>query len=233
MRTTSWPVRIAALIAVAVGIGFSPCEQLSLSLGAPHSVTCALLAAAVIVICVLSALTKSAKQWGLCRPQRLCTQHMLRFLPIAAIIAANIVLVCASNYSPTFQLLTLFFVLLVVALEEIAFRGFAIPWFTELARGQVDKAIVLSSVLFGLLHIVNLTQNGLGITLAQVVYATLIGYCLGCLRMECRSVIPGVLIHFLLNITAVNQSLIAITTQLILAAICFACILIFPKVNRN
>lgn len=87
-------------------------------------------------------------------------------------------------------------VLLVFALapavcEELAFRGFILSGFGESRR--TGLAIVLSSLAFGAMHMIP----------QQVFNAALLGLVLGLLAVRSKSLLPGVLFHFLYNGLAV------------------------------
>lgn len=71
--------------------------------------------------------------------------------------------------------------------EEIAFRGFLLAGFRR--RGRVGIAIVLSSLAFGLIHMIP----------HQVFNATLLGLLLGAICVRTRSIFPGILFHFVYN----------------------------------
>ncbi len=83
-------------------------------------------------------------------------------------------------------------VLLAVALtpaicEELAFRGFILSGFSR--TGRTGIAIVLSSFLFGLIHMIPI----------QVFNATLLGMVIGLIAVRSNSIFPGMLFHFINN----------------------------------
>src|SRR5262249_56391047 len=91
--------------------------------------------------------------------------------------------------------------LLVIAVvpaicEEVAFRGFIL---SGLRRDYSTRsAIVLSAFLFGFLHVLlSLFQ--------QLFNATLLGIVLGLLAVRSRSILPGILFHFLNNAMGVAR----------------------------
>ncbi len=71
--------------------------------------------------------------------------------------------------------------------EEIAFRGFLLAGFRRL--GRVRIAIVLSSCAFGIIHMIP----------HQVFNATLLGLILGAMCVRNRSLLPGIVFHFVYN----------------------------------
>lgn len=71
--------------------------------------------------------------------------------------------------------------------EEIAFRGFLLSGFRR--TGRTMLAIVLSSLLFGIMHLIP----------QQVFNAALVGLVLGFVAVKTDSLLPGILFHFCYN----------------------------------
>jgi membrane protease YdiL (CAAX protease family) len=81
--------------------------------------------------------------------------------------------------------------------EEGVFRGLLI---TVLASGNPRRAVALSSILFGLLHLAGLLGGAdIRFVLAQVVAAASLGLVLGCVRLLARSIWPGIIAHTALD----------------------------------
>ena len=76
--------------------------------------------------------------------------------------------------------------------EETAHRGMLLHGFRDLG---VKKAIILSSVLFGLMHL----------NIEQFFYASVLGAFMGGLCISTNSIVPGMIIHFMNN--AINTYL--------------------------
>jgi sodium transport system permease protein len=93
----------------------------------------------------------------------------------------------------------LWFVLLTFAVapavcEELVFRGFLLSGFGR--RGRIAVAIGLSSVAFGIIHMIP----------EQVFNTALLGVVLGTLAIRSNSLLPCVLFHFLNNALGVFHS---------------------------
>lgn len=71
--------------------------------------------------------------------------------------------------------------------EEVAFRGFLLSGF--LRGGREKLAIVLSALTFGIIHMIP----------QQVLNASLLGLVLGLVAVRTRSLLPGILFHFVYN----------------------------------
>jgi sodium transport system permease protein len=79
--------------------------------------------------------------------------------------------------------------------EELAFRGFILSGLEDQRRTR--SAILLSALMFGFLHVLlSLFQ--------QLFNATLLGIVLGLLAVRSRSILPGIVFHFLSNALAVG-----------------------------
>lgn len=74
--------------------------------------------------------------------------------------------------------------------EEFTHRGLLLSGFRKLG---IKKAIIYSSLLFGLLHL----------NVEQFFYASIIGAVLGAVAIFSRSIIPAIIIHFINNATNV------------------------------
>ncbi len=89
------------------------------------------------------------------------------------------------------------FALLPAVCEEVAFRGFILSGLEHQRRTR--SAILFSALMFGFLHmLLSLYQ--------QLFNATLLGIVLGLLAVRSRSLLPGILFHFLNNALAITQT---------------------------
>ncbi len=92
---------------------------------------------------------------------------------------------------------------LVAINEETLFRGFALRGLMKSFRPVT--AVILSSVAFGLFHLVNLWEGGNPILIvAQVVSATGIGSIMAAMTLRSGSILPAILIHFLVDIVGLT-----------------------------
>ena len=79
--------------------------------------------------------------------------------------------------------------------EELAFRGLLFPAVLEKCRGSVFRAVFLSSLLFALVHLVNLAEDAPGAVVMQVGYSFLIGGMCAVILLEWGSVWLCALLH--------------------------------------
>lgn len=96
--------------------------------------------------------------------------------------------------------------------EETMVRGLVLVAMVlvwgESKKGLV-KAILLSSVFFGVIHLANVIVNPVGTVVMQAIVVSLPGILYAALTLAFRSIWPAILIHWLTN-AAVNIKLIAL-----------------------
>ncbi len=104
-------------------------------------------------------------------------------------LPAGTVAVMQSMSDPTqpIWLVLMAFALAPAVCEELAFRGFILSGFGR--RGRAWLAIILSSITFGAMHMIP----------QQVFNASLLGLVLGLVAVHSRSLLPGVIFHFIYN----------------------------------
>ena len=99
-------------------------------------------------------------------------------------------------------------------LEEVIFRGLL---FNAMREENVKAAVIVSSVTFGIGHIINLV-NGSGAelipNLLQVVYATSAGFLFVMMYCKTESLIGCILIHGIFNALSVIANESAITLEM-------------------
>jgi membrane protease YdiL (CAAX protease family) len=88
--------------------------------------------------------------------------------------------------------------LLVGLSEEILFRGFVFGALRQQFR--LMTAIILSSLAFGMLHLVNLgVGQAISLTMFQVINATALGILFCAIRLQTNSLWPAIFLHMLWN----------------------------------
>ncbi len=88
--------------------------------------------------------------------------------------------------------------------EEATFRGVVLR---TLAPHGLMRAAVISSILFGSMHLVNIaTGNGVGNVLFQVAYTMLIGFVFAAVALVTGAIWPLIFIHFAMDLVNVLQT---------------------------
>ena len=152
------------------------------------------------------------EKYGLCKP-RLPAAKMLFYIPLLVLLTANLWYGTALNMSPLETVLYVLSMFCVGFLEEMIFRGFL---FQAMAKNGVKSAIIVSSITFGIGHIVNLF-NGSGAewlpNLLQVMYAVAIGFAFVMIYCKTKSLISCILVHSVFNGLSAFANEAAVTTQ--------------------
>ena len=197
----------AAAWIIAYCVLMSAGDALSAWIGVEKSVTFAI--GAVLSIILLMFLKKNGlfSDHGLCAP-KISAKSMLYYLPILIMLSANLWYGVTLNYG---ALETAFYILAMLCvgfLEEVIFRGLL---FEAMRKDGVKTAIIVSSVTFGIGHIINLV-NGSGAellpNLLQVVYATAAGFMFVMMYLKTDSLIGCIAAHGLFNAISIfaNES---------------------------
>ena len=173
-------------------------DNISADLGIDKVVTLPILIAMSGVLYFFVSKNGLTEKYGLCRPQ-LPAAKMLYYIPLLLLLTANLWYGVALNQSPLETVLYILAMFCVGFLEELIFRGLL---FQAMAKDGVKTAIIVSSVTFGIGHIVNLI-NGSGAellpNLLQVMYAVAIGFAFVMIYCRTRSLMPCIIVHSIFN----------------------------------
>lgn len=95
--------------------------------------------------------------------------------------------------------------------EETFLRGFLMGGFLvffKKGKNNALKAVLLSSLIFGLVHVANIWLSGSSYmaVLQQVVYASVFGIGFGLLYLRTHSLLPGIIIHILIDLYGFMES---------------------------
>ena len=173
-------------------------DNLSASVGISKVVTLPILTALTAVIILFLVKNKLLEKYGICKSQT-PPKKMLFYLPLALLLTANFWYGVKVNYSAIETALYVLSMFCVGFVEEIIFRGFL---FNAMAKNGVKSAIIVSSVTFGIGHIVNLI-NGSGAevipNLLQVVYAVAVGFTFVMIYYKTKTLLPCIITHSVFN----------------------------------
>ena len=163
--------------------------------------------AASAVFCILQAVVIFAfirknnlqKRYGLCKSP-VPAWRFLYYVPLLILASGNLWNGVAVNYSLAGTVCRIACMLCVGFLEEVIFRGLL---FAAIARDNIRSAIVISSVTFGIGHIINLF-NGSGMNLVnnlcQIVFTIAIGFLLVTIFYRGGSLLPCIFVHSAINV---------------------------------
>ena len=124
---------------------------------------------------------------------------MLWFFPLWIVASLNLWGGAAAKYPLPGQVFAMVSMALVGFAEELIFRGFLFK--AMLKDGSVKTAVIVSSVTFGLGHIVNLfTGHELAETLLQMFFAIAFGFIVTMAFYKSGSLLPCILSHSLTDV---------------------------------
>lgn len=148
-----------------------------------------------VVLLTLIITTKKTKYYGLTRVQS--AKKFLYFLPLAIIGTVGLWNGIAINNSTNEIIFHILTMINIGFLEEIIFRGIL---YKSIEKDNKKLAIIISSLTFGIGHIVNLL-NGADLvpTLMQICYATSIGFLFVTIFNKSNSLIPCIITHIAVN----------------------------------
>lgn len=166
------------------------------------------------IFCILQAVILFAfirknsllERYGLCKSSAPAHQF-LYYVPLIILATGNLWNGVAVNYSLMGMICRIVLMLFVGFLEELIFRGFL---FKAIAKDNVKSAIIVSSVTFGIGHLLNLF-NGSGMDLVnnliQISFAIAVGFLLVTIFYRGGSLLPCMITHSVINIlsTFVNK----------------------------
>lgn len=138
------------------------------------------------------------KLYGLCKTP-VPAWRFLYYVPLFILASGNLWNGAALNYTPAETVCRIVCMLCVGFLEEVIFRGFL---FVAIAKDNIKSAVVISSVTFGIGHIINLF-NGSGMNLVnnlcQIVFAVAVGFLLVTIFYRGGSLLPCIIVHSAIN----------------------------------
>lgn len=188
------PVWFAVAWIVVYVLAFGNADSLSESLGTPKLITA--LVGLVLTVILLLFLKKNDlfSYYGL---QKVKGKGYGWFLPLIAVSTVNFWHGLTMREGAALYLISMVW---VAILEELIFRGLL---FRAMEKDGRIAAIIVSSVTFGVGHIVNLLLGAnLLSTMLQLVEATALGFCLTVIFLVTGSLIPCILAHAFINCTS-------------------------------
>lgn len=175
---------------------FSAADQISANLGTVKIVTAPMCLVMIAFLAVWIGRNGLAEKYGLGKV-KINYRNYLYFLPLVVIASTNLWRGVGLHMSVLETILYVVSMLCVGFLEEVIFRGFL---FKALCRQNVKRAILISSITFGIGHIVNLL-NGAEVfsTLLQICYASAVGFLFTIIFYRSKSLVPCILTHSAVN----------------------------------
>ncbi len=206
----------AILSIVAYVVLFSAADEISALLGIEKVITAVVGVAASVFW--LWWLKKHAlhEKYGLCKGE-FAPKTYLYFLPLALIVSVNLWGGVALHFSWFETVLYIVSMLCVGFLEELIFRGFL---FVSMRKDGLISAMIVSSLTFGIGHIINLLSGAEFIpTLLQICYATAAGFLFTVIFHKSGNLLPCMIAHGALNALSAFQAPASPVLQYVTAAV--------------
>ena len=193
-------------------------DEISRILGLSKVVTVPVGIIMTVFIVVFLCKNNLTNNYGLCKSP-FNAKYFLYFIPLAVIVSINFWFGVSSFVFNTTTVLFFVSMLFVGFLEEVIFRGFLFKALLHLGK---KMAIIISSVSFGLGHIINLfTSAGVGIVsnLCQILSAIAIGFLFVIIFDRGKTLWPCIITHSLFNALSVFYPAVQGTTEIIISAV--------------
>lgn len=185
-------------------------DNFSESIGITKSVTLPIAAALSLILFIYIKKNALMKKYGFCS-SAVSGRRMLYYIPLLLLLTVNLWYGAEMNLSAAETVLYILTMLCVGFLEETIFRGLL---FNAMAKNGVKPAIIVSSITFGIGHIINLF-NGSGAelipNLLQVVYAMATGFMLVMIYYRSKSLIACIAFHGVFNSLSIFSVEFALT----------------------
>ena len=191
-------------------------DSFSVSIGIEKIITCPVfLVLSMILICFINK-NHMNKKYGLIKPS-VKSGDMLYYVPLVLLMGVNLWHGISISYSLFECLLFVLSMLCVGFIEEIIFRGFL---YEAMKKDNLYAAIIVSSLTFGIGHIINLfngSHMNLFSNVLQIMYATSTGFMFVIMYEKTKSLYPCIITHSLFNAFSLcmNETVVTPSMQII------------------
>lgn len=205
-------------------VGASIADELSRLVGIEKVFSVPYLLAMSILAIIWMRKNGLFERFGLCKTD-IGAKKFLYYIPLILLVSCNFWYGLSKNGSWAEFALYAASMLCVGFLEELIFRGFL---FRAMEKDGVRSAIIVSSVTFGIGHIINLF-NGSGAELlpnaCQVVSAIAIGFLFVVIAYRGKTIVPCILAHQFINVSSFFANESALTDGLRIAQSVIICVI--------
>lgn len=195
-------------------------DQLSFNIGIEKIITAPLLLGFCIFILHFINKYNLNNYYGLCKSQ-LPPNKMLYYIPLLLLLSVNLWCGISLHLSMIECLLYIISMLCVGFLEEMIFRGFL---FCAMTKDNIKVAIIVSSITFGIGHIINLlngSNTDFILNLLQVIYAMAAGFMFVMIFYKSKSLLACIITHGLFNALSVFMNEINVSFEMHLISCVF------------
>lgn len=206
-------VTFAIIMIVIYVLGTSISEVISENIGINKLVPAVFHCIFAALVAVWIFKNGYAEKYGLTIPRYKLVKAWF-FIPLIVVAFFGLIFGIEFQYDMIETILYVISMVCVGFLEEVIFRGFL---FVGMAKTNVKSAIIVSSLTFGIGHIVNLF-NGQDIldTLLQIIFAVAVGFALVIVFYKGKSLLPCIVFHALNNSLSAFEKTSTTKTDMIL-----------------
>ncbi len=188
-------------------------NPLNKAIGIEYAVSAAFCILQTIVLFAFLRKNNLQKRYGLCKsPVPAC--RFLYYVPLIILASGNLWNGVALHYTPVETICRIACMLCVGFLEEVIFRGLL---FAAIAKDNIRSAVIISSVTFGVGHLINLF-NGSGMdlinNLCQIVFAIAVGFLFVTIFYRGGSLLPCIIVHSAINTLSTFANDTNLTTEM-------------------
>lgn len=177
--------------------------------------------AVTLLIIILLIPKKKLKQLGISKSNN--KENMMHIVLLLLIGGFNIIGLLQQGIAENI-LYAFVRALYVGIVEELIFRGYIFSAFE--IKFDEYKAVIFSSIVFGLFHLINLTHNPVMTVLLQVIYTTMFGIGFSILRVRTKSLLMPILIHSFIDVTCYLSADISSNITIIDLCCTFYCLIL-------
>ena len=203
-------IAFAILWIIVYIVSLSIADNISAAIGIEKLITLPVCIVLTVILTIWICKNRHTKKYGLCKSE-IPPSQLLFYIPLVLLVSTNLWFGVSMNLTILETVLYMLSMLLVGFLEEIIFRGLL---FQAMCKDDVKTAMIVSSVTFGVGHIVNLF-NGSGAdlfsNLLQVCYAMAAGFLFTMLFYKTKSLWACIITHGVLNALSVFANEAAMT----------------------
>jgi len=201
-------------------VGASIADTVSVTLGYPKAVTAVFLGIMSMTVFMWLKKNDLSGKYGL-RKAEGSPKQFLYYIPLIILSSCNMWYGMRMNMAPPETLFYAASMVSVGFLEEIIFRGFL---FESMKKDGVKSAIIVSSVTFGIGHIVNLINGSsadIVSNMCQVVSAVAFGFLFVIIFYRAKTLYPCIISHISINVLSAfaNETAFTDKTRIINALI--------------
>lgn len=152
-------------------------------------------------ICLFVGKNHLTRKYGLSEWPKDMRKYLF-FIPMWILATGNLWAGFALSYQGVSLVIAVLSMMLIGFVEEMIFRGFLFR--AMLANGNKAAAIIVSSVTFGIGHLVNLFAGQASFdTVMQVIFAVSWGFILTMVFYKSKSLIPCIIAHAMIDVFSV------------------------------